>query len=233
MHTTAMQNCRHFFDCYGQAIGESRTGQEVTVVEIGSQDVNGSIRSCCPSRFRYVGVDFVAGKGVDVVLDDPYVLPFPSESVDVVLSSSCLEHSEMFWLAFLEMMRILRPSGLLYLNVPSNGSFHRYPVDCWRFYPDSGRALVAWARRNGVQAALLESYVSLQSVDQWNDFVAVIARSEEAARAYPGRILHSKTDISNGIVDGGPEFVKMHELPEDLRKLSVIGKIVNDQIKLV
>ena len=30
---------------------------------------------------------------------------------------------------------------LFYLNAPSNGEFHRYPVDCWRFYPDAGGAL--------------------------------------------------------------------------------------------
>ena len=84
-----------------------------------------------------------------MVLDDPYTLPFADESVDIVVSTSCLEHSEMFWLSFLEMLRVLRPTGLLYLNVSSNGNFHRYPVDCWRFYPDSGVAMVCWARRNG------------------------------------------------------------------------------------
>jgi SAM-dependent methyltransferase len=71
-----------------------------------------------------------------------YKLPFADGSVDVVLSSSCFEHSEFFWLLFLEILRVLRPEGLFYLNAPSNGPFHRYPVDCWRFYPDSGNALV-------------------------------------------------------------------------------------------
>jgi SAM-dependent methyltransferase len=162
MHPTAISNCKSFFDAYASSFSSQ---PKVKVIEIGSQDVNGTLRSTIPSSFEYVGVDFVEGKNVDVVLEDPYKLPFESESADIVLSSSCFEHSEMFWLVFLEIMRVLKPKGLFYLNVPSNGWFHRHPVDCWRFYPDSGRALVSWAKRNSINAALLESYTSLQAKD--------------------------------------------------------------------
>jgi SAM-dependent methyltransferase len=121
----------------------------LTIVDIGSQDVNGSLRSVAPPNNKYIGVDFVEAKGVDVVITDPYSLPFEDESVDAVVSSSCFEHSEFFWLLFNEALRILKPTGLLYINVPSNGQFHRYPVDCWRFYPDSGVALQNWGKRSG------------------------------------------------------------------------------------
>lgn len=43
----------------------------MTIVDIGSRDVNGSLRSVAPLNSTYVGVDFAAGKGVDVVLADP------------------------------------------------------------------------------------------------------------------------------------------------------------------
>src|SRR5579871_6551941 len=99
MHDTALIHAQHFFDCYGNGFG---TKSRVKVVEIGSQDVNGSLRSTCPSAFEYLGLDFAAGKGVDVVLQDPYELPLEAESADIVLSSSCLEHAEMFWLVYLE-----------------------------------------------------------------------------------------------------------------------------------
>lgn len=85
MHPSAMQNCQQFFDCYGSAIDAHAN---VRVIEIGAQDVNGSLRITCPPHFEYVGVDFVAAKGVDVVLTDPYSLPFGDESADVVMSSS-------------------------------------------------------------------------------------------------------------------------------------------------
>jgi SAM-dependent methyltransferase len=144
MHNTAMQHGKLFFDTYV----DDRA--DLTIVDIGAQDVNGSLRTVAPANCKYVGVDFAEGKGVDVIIDDPYALPFDDATIDVCVSSSCFEHSEFFWLSFLEVLRILKPEGLLYLNVPSNGYFHQYPVDCWRFYPDSGRALQNWARARRV-----------------------------------------------------------------------------------
>jgi SAM-dependent methyltransferase len=230
MHDTAMLNCRLFFDCYSEFIAHQSSRPRV--VEIGSQDVNGSIRTACPVDFEYIGVDFVEGKGVDVVLEDPYQLPFESESVDVVVSSSCMEHSEMFWVLFLEILRIVKPHGLIYLNVPSNGSFHRYPVDCWRFYPDSGRALVTWARRNGINAALLESYTSKQVADEWNDFVAVFLKDEQLASEFPRRILDRNPEVTNALRLNGAEPENPCGLPEDKVKLILISKIIANQIKL-
>jgi len=215
MHYTALKNCKHFFDTYGQYVGGD--GQKIMVVDIGSQDVNGSLKSTLPSGFDYVGVDFVEGKGVDVVITDPYKLPFPDASFDVVLSSSCFEHAEMFWLVFLEIMRVLKPNGLFYLNAPSNGAFHRWPVDCWRFYPDSGNALVSWAKRNNINAALLESYTGVQELDLWNDFVAVFIKDENAVNKYPRRILDSKSDVTNGLVYGSNEFINYTEPTQDQR----------------
>lgn len=196
MHASALANAKHFFDHYAQP------GTGRTVLDIGAQDVNGSLRSVAPAGCTYIGVDFVAAAGVDVVLTDPYSLPFDSGSVDIVVSSSCLEHAEMFWLLFLEMMRVLRPGGLLYLNVPSNGHYHRYPVDCWRFYPDSGRALANWARRNGMPAVCLESYVSDKMGSVWNDYVAVFAKDESCLHLHPRRIVHGTSAYTNGHVHG-------------------------------
>lgn len=229
MHPTAMQNSNEFFACYKQYLGVGSNG---SVIDIGAQDVNGSLRDTCPSAFAYIGVDFVAGRGVDVVLSDPYILPFPSESADVILSSSCFEHSEMFWLLFLEVLRVLKPHGLFYLNAPSNGDFHRWPVDCWRFYPDCGRALISWAARNGFHAALLESYTSLQIGDQWNDFVAVFLKDESKIQMYPERIVDSKVGFNNGLRYGSNEFLKPSPMPEDKRKLTAIGQIATNQLKI-
>ena len=158
-----MMYAKHFFSTYLQ--GE--TG--LKIVEIGSQDVNGSLKSVAPVNNDYIGVDFVEGKGVDIILSDPYVLPFEDSSIDVILSSSCYEHSEFFWLSFNEALRILKPTGLLYINAPSNGPYHRYPVDCWRFYPDSGVALEKWANRSGYECALLESFTGVKK-GEWIDF---------------------------------------------------------------
>jgi SAM-dependent methyltransferase len=183
----------------------------LTIVDVGSRDVNGSLRSVAPLNSTYLGVDFSAGTGVDVVLTDPYVLPFGDSSVDVVVSSSCFEHSEFFWLLFNEALRILKPSGLLYINAPSNGTFHRYPVDCWRFFPDSGVALQNWGRRSGYNCALLESFIGQTKSDVWNDFVAVFVKDESYASRYVNRLQTGLSDFTNGRVHGSDGIINLNE----------------------
>lgn len=70
MHDTAMKHGELFFDTYSKIFPNGR------ILEIGSQDVNGSLRQVAPLGLEYIGADFVVAKGVDVVLEDPYNLPF-------------------------------------------------------------------------------------------------------------------------------------------------------------
>jgi SAM-dependent methyltransferase len=195
MHQTAILHARLFIETY---LADRVPGK---IVEIGSQDINGSLRQVAPNGWVYTGVDFAAGPGVDVVLHDPYRLPFADGSVDVVLSSSCYEHAEFFWLSFLEVIRVLKPAGLFYLNVPSNGNFHRYPVDCWRFYPDSGGALANWAQRNGYPALLLEGFTGLTDPDGWSDRVQVFLKDAAELPSYQHRIQDKFAHYSNGLTN--------------------------------
>ncbi len=89
MHPTAMSNCQSFFDTYAPSFVNR---QHVKVIEIGSQDVNGTLRDACPSNFEYIGVDFQEAQGVDIVLKDPYSLPFEDKSVDIILSRDGLQN---------------------------------------------------------------------------------------------------------------------------------------------
>lgn len=190
-----------------------------TIVDLGAQDVNGSLRQVAPANARYLGLDLVAGPGVDLVISDPYQLPLEEASADAVVSSSCFEHVEMFWLTFNELLRVLRPGGLLYLNVPANGEFHRYPVDCWRFYPDAGPALVRWGQRSGFRPALLESFTGVQQADIWSDQVCVFVKDEAQVAAHPRRMLDRLEHFTNGRVWGNPAFLRPAEAPEDLARL--------------
>lgn len=198
MHESAMNYGKFFFQAY--CTGDF-TGK--IIVDVGAQDVNGSLRQFSPEGATYVGVDFAKGSGVDIIINDPYSLPFEDESVDVIVCSSVFEHSDFFWLLYLECLRILKPSGLLYVNAPSNGMVHRYPVDSWRFYPDSGLSLVKWAQHNFYQALLLESFVgdksgSISGDGIWNDFVAVFLKDEAFASSYPSRIQNITGELRHG-----------------------------------
>lgn len=210
MHYTAMEHGRLFFEAY------ANSQDRLKIIDIGAQDVNGSLRSVAPAGCDYIGVDFVSGKGVDVIIDDATKLPFDDNSVDICVSSSCFEHAEFFWMSFIEIIRILRPGGLFYLNAPSNGGFHRYPVDCWRFYPDSGTALNAWARKQGYDTVMLESFTGSQNGAPWNDFVAIFLKDSAFVDRFPNRIIDGLPEFTNGLVHGENGFRHMRGVPEDM-----------------
>jgi len=223
MHKSAIKHGRYFFDTYASYFKAGK------VIDIGAQNVNGSMRDVCPAHLTYIGVDFVQANGVDIVLTDPYQLPFEDASIDVIVCSSCLEHSEFFWVLFLEMLRVVRHDGIIYINAPSNGSIHRYPVDAWRFYPDAGQALVAWGKHNGYQPMLLESFVgnsagNVEEGEDWNDFVAVFVRSEQMAECHPRRIQSCYKDFRNGLMSGSREFVNASEWAEDQSKIATLSQ---------
>jgi hypothetical protein len=181
MHGTGYENAKFFFNKFANEIPP----ETATVVEFGSQDINGSIREVIPESVKFVGVDCVSGKNVDIVTSDPYSVDLPSEYADIVVSSSTLEHVGFFWLLFMEMIRIAKTGGLIYIMAPSCGPYHPCPVDCWRFYPGAGKALEAWSRKMGHPAELIYSHISeyefklgeeVISGDQWKDWIAVFKK---------------------------------------------------------
>jgi SAM-dependent methyltransferase len=195
MHKTAEQNAYRFFNKYVYPNKE-----EMTILEIGSYIGGFNIRSLNPQNSKYVGVDLSEGPGVDVVLTDPYVLPFEDNTFDFVISSSCFEHIDFFWLSYLEIMRVLKPSGVFYLNAPSNGDFHQYPIDSWRFFPDSGQSLIKWGNRNGHDSLLLEQYTSNKESDIWSDYVGIFLKNSKFLESHPDRIINDFHNYTNGSV---------------------------------
>lgn len=107
------------------------------VLEVGSQDVNGSPREVLKNFYpkRYIGVDFTAGKGVDIVLDVAKLASyFGGESFDVVISTEMLEHAQDWRTAVNQMKDVLKPGGLLVVTTRGPGfPYHGYPHDYWRY----------------------------------------------------------------------------------------------------
>lgn len=206
MHVSAYNTGKSFFDTYCKDL------TDIKVVDIGSQDVNGSLRDHAgPNVKEYVGVDFAEGKGVDVVLTDPYKFPFEDNTFDVCVTSSCFEHSEMFWLTFLESIRILKDDGIMYCNVPSAWmSYHRYPVDCWRFYPDAGKGLETWAKYNNYNTKVLETYVCpFGPGETVLDWACVFIKNADHMDKYPNRMIDK--------LEPYKQFVNAYRFPKDER----------------
>src|SRR5437870_2557619 len=136
MHDTAYAIYQKFLELYGYTA-------EKRVVELGSRNVNGTLREALPAQASYIGLDLSAGKNVDAVCAG-ISIPLPDGYADFVIASSVLEHDPAYWLTIVEMCRITKLGGFIYINAPSNGVVHRHPADCWRFYPDAGTALASW-----------------------------------------------------------------------------------------
>jgi SAM-dependent methyltransferase len=81
------------------------------VLEIGSLNVNGTIRECFVEPIEYVGIDCHPGPGVDVVAIAHEWRGRP-ESFDVVCSCEAFEHDPHAAATIANMLRHLKPGGL-------------------------------------------------------------------------------------------------------------------------
>lgn len=115
----------------------------VRVLEVGSRDVNGTLRSVLGELVdEYVGVDIEDGPGVDVVMNGlDIVSRFGRASFQVVVSTEMIEHCEPWREALVAMVETLAPGGLLLITTRSPGfALHGYPSDHWRFTRSDLRA---------------------------------------------------------------------------------------------
>lgn len=180
MHQSSVDKMLVFRDKYLS----SKTAQKLVIMDLGAQEVheNGSYKPYFvkEKNWTYLGLDMVAGQNVDIVLKDPYCWnEVKSNSADVVISGQAFEHIEFFWLSMLEIARVLKPGGICCIIAPSGGYEHRYPVDCWRFYPDGFAALARYADLNPIETTTqwddMPQYE--QSNNCWHDSVLIAEKS--------------------------------------------------------
>jgi SAM-dependent methyltransferase len=151
MHRSSLDKMRAFKNKYL----EDRREESLLILDLGSLDVNGSYREYFDiSPWTYQGIDTVSGNNVDIVIRNPYNWrEIESNLADVLISGQAFEHIEFFWITMLEIARVLKPGGLCCIIAPSGGFEHRYPVDCWRFYPDGFSALARFARLKVIEVS--------------------------------------------------------------------------------
>lgn len=89
---------------------------------------------------REVTLNIGTFPGVDLVADAHHI-PFADESVDAIFSLAVLEHVEDPYRVVAEMMRVLKPGGVMYSEVPFVFFFHGYPTDFTRFTREGIRRL--------------------------------------------------------------------------------------------
>lgn len=132
---------------FGRSVITAADIQGKRVIEVGSMNVNGSLRSHVEALdpVSYIGIDFIAGLGVDVVCDVCIAAKrFGKNSFDVVISTEMLEHAEDWRGAIAAMKRLLVPDGVIVLTARGPGfPLHGYPHDWHRFTPNDIRRIFA------------------------------------------------------------------------------------------
>jgi hypothetical protein len=130
------------------------------VIEIGSYNVNGSVRPLFPGAASYVDIDVRPGPGVDVVGHAAQWDGVPY--ADCVVSTETLEHDPDPEATIRACWRMLMPGGLLLLTAASpsrapHGCDGQEIVPAGEHYAGIGRGpLRLWLQ--GWEAVQLESY---------------------------------------------------------------------------
>ena len=211
MHPSSLENMQWCYRRYA-APRILHAIAPLTVLDVGGANYNGNYSDIFNGpKVRYLGMDLTAGPGVNIVLQDPYSFPVEGDSIDFVISGQMLEHCEFFWMAFAEMVRVVKPSGYIFLIAPSAGPIHPYPVDCYRYYPDAYRALAKFAGCHLIDLRHDER-------GPWNDLVGVFAKNAQPpALPHPtshitlAPLLKSVRDPAQEITRGSRSYLEVLE----------------------
>lgn len=106
--------------------------QGKTVLEVGSKNEGGTLKSVFLWPKEYIGLDMQPGTDVDVVskLED-YA---PNRTFDYIISAGTLEHCEDWRGVVNKMKELCTPNGLVAITTVARPfQRHNFPNDYWRF----------------------------------------------------------------------------------------------------
>lgn len=169
------------------------------VLEIGSYDVNGSMRELYSHCREYIGVDLCEGPGVDSV-GFGHELDLPDSSFDVAISGECFEHDPYWTKTVLNMCRMTRPGGLVAFTCASAGR------------PEHGTRRTDRHESPGTQAQGLDYYRNLTEQDFSRELDL-----QEFFSSWSFWYLHTHCDLYFAGVRGGlgTEVAVSARLPRD------------------
>lgn len=108
-----------------------------SVIEVGSLDVNGSLRPLIETfnPKEYIGADLIEGPKVDLICDANDLLnKFGYERFDLLIATEILEHARAWKDVIHNFKNVLKPDGVLLITTRSKGfKFHTNPFDFWRY----------------------------------------------------------------------------------------------------
>ena len=165
---------RYLYSWAVRALERLANDQSFTILDAACGD--GILRRFLSTRHGYVGIDFSSRPLIRASRYHPASyfradlnhLPFPSSTFDVVLSFQALQYLDRPEVALVEMARVLKPAGKLFLTVPNDESF-KYRrqgiprIQLQRFNRQSLPALLA-PQFEGLQASTRGFWVPLPMI---------------------------------------------------------------------
>jgi len=154
---------------------------------------------------KVLNLDIAVGADVDI-LAKAQSLPIRSDAVDVIVSQETLEHVAEPFEAIAEINRVLKPGGLLYLQLPFTIGYHPGPDDFWRFTREGIEQLVsscglrvlvvdvAVGASTGFYRVAVEYFAVLLSLPMRRSYLPI--KAALALTLYPLKYLDRVTDLS-------------------------------------
>lgn len=208
--------------------------QKKTVLDVGSRSVRGggfSYRKLTdPYGLVYTGLDMEAGFNVDIVPANPYIwTEIDDEQFDFVISGQAFEHNPFMWVTFCEIARVLKQGGRAIVIAPSAGKVHRFPFDCWRYYPDSWAALCSLANLELTESIREQKLPDTLQGRQWVDSAVVATKrqfkSEQERHSFYSNLAEitapfkaRQYEVQPAKINDGPTFQKYLELVQQQPK---------------
>ena len=104
------------------------------ICEIGGPQ-NSFARKLPNYKFEFLSLFPVEDRDDVIVADVTQCDYVPSERYDAIFSISVFEHISKPWLAAEQMIRMLKPGGIVYHAAPFSYFYHGAPADYWRYTP--------------------------------------------------------------------------------------------------
>ena len=123
--------------------------------------------------------DIVDAPSVTHLLKQPYLIPEVNERFDIVVSGQTLEHIANPFKIFDELLRVLKPNGIIVIIVPSAGPRHD-KKDYFRFMDDAFEGMVEESKYD---IKVIKDFVDHSAGDfrsqKWKDHVFVGQKLED------------------------------------------------------
>lgn len=97
------------------------------ILEVGSLNINGTVRDFFESPKNYIGIDLMDGPGVDMICAGkdfdlfPEFPNNPGKGYDVVISTECFEHDKDWKDTFKNMHHLVHNGGMVMFTCASTG----------------------------------------------------------------------------------------------------------------